>query len=70
MTPDDIKSFRATLGLSRAELARRLPIPYRTLEDWEAGKRTAPKYLRRALNDIARELAADHKGKISEGFRK
>ena len=59
MTPDAIKEFRARLGLSRAELARRLPVAYRTLEDWEAGKASPPDYLERALRDLERELSAE-----------
>lgn len=61
MTPEEIKNFRARLGLSRADLARRLPVPYRTLEDWEAGRRTPPDYLPRALADVERELLDTHK---------
>ena len=59
MTPTELKSFRARLGLNRAELGRLLPVPYRTLEDWEAGRRRPSTLLARALNDVRRELAAD-----------
>ena len=27
------------------EMARRLGIPYRTMEDWEAGRRVCPEYV-------------------------
>lgn len=52
----DILRWRRETGLSRAELARRLPVAYRTLEDWEAGRANPPKYLFRALRDVQREL--------------
>lgn len=42
MTAEDLRAFRTRLGLSRAELARRLRTPYRTLEDWEAGRAKPP----------------------------
>ncbi len=39
-TESHIKKKREKMGVSAAELSRRLDIPYRTLQDWEAGKRT------------------------------
>lgn len=36
----DVRELREGLGLSRADFARRYGIPYRTVEDWEAGRRT------------------------------
>lgn len=36
---DSLRVWRKCQGISRAELARRLGVPYRTLEDWEAGRR-------------------------------
>jgi len=32
-----VREWREARGLNRAEAARRLEVPYRTLEDWEAG---------------------------------
>lgn len=52
MTPADILAFRTRHGLSRAALARLLPVSYRTLEYWEAGQCAPPRYLYRALRDI------------------
>lgn len=37
-----IKEAREKAGVSRAEMARQFEIPYRTLENWENGVRTAP----------------------------
>jgi len=53
---DEIKAYRARLGLSRAELSRRLPVPYRTLEDWENGASGSTPYLWRALRDLEAEI--------------
>lgn len=35
-----VRQWRKARRLTRADAARRLGIPYRTLEDWEAGRRT------------------------------
>lgn len=40
-----IKEARAKSGLSQAEAAKYIGVPKRTLEDWEAGKRTPPAYV-------------------------
>lgn len=42
---DNLKSARQKYNMTRAEVARRLEIPYRTLEDWEAGKSKPAKYV-------------------------
>jgi DNA-binding transcriptional regulator YiaG len=34
------RRWRKKHKLSRAEASRKLSIPYRTIEDWEAGRRT------------------------------
>ena len=38
--PRLVRRWRRAHELTRAEACRRLTIPYRTLEDWEAGRRT------------------------------
>lgn len=40
-----IKELRESTGMNRATFAREFGIPYRTLEDWEAGRRKAPEYV-------------------------
>ena len=45
-------------NISMAELSRRYGIPYRTVQDWAAGKHAAPDYV---LNLLARALEADRK---------
>ena len=36
-------------GLSQTALAKRFEIPLRTLEDWEAARRTPPEYIPRLI---------------------
>ena len=51
-----IKEMRELLGISRAEFSRRYDIPIRTLENWESGTRTPPKYVISLLEkDIVKE---------------
>lgn len=59
MTPAEIKEVRARLGLSQIRLSKLLPVPRRTLEDWETNVAKPPRYLVRALRDLERELAAE-----------
>ena len=44
-----IKELRESTGMSRKEFSEHTGIPVRTLEDWEAGKRTPPEYVPRLL---------------------
>ncbi len=39
-----IKTARIKAGLSQAEMSRQFKIPVRTLQDWEAGKRSTPEW--------------------------
>ncbi|MCI9545371.1 MAG: helix-turn-helix domain-containing protein [Lachnospiraceae bacterium] len=39
-----IKTARLKAGLSQAEMSRQFKIPVRTLQDWEAGKRSTPEW--------------------------
>ena len=45
-----IKKLREQTGMNRREFSEYTKIPVRTLEDWEAGKRTPPEYIPRLLN--------------------
>jgi len=40
-----IKDLRESIGLTRKEFSEHVGIPVRTLEDWEAGRRTPPGYI-------------------------
>lgn len=44
-----IKDARNRLGLSQAKFAEKFDIPVRTLEDWESGKSSPPKYVLKLL---------------------
>mgnify|MGYP003410023060 FL=1 len=45
-----IKELRESTGLNRKEFSLRVGIPLRTLEDWEAGRRTPPEYIPRLIS--------------------
>jgi len=44
-----IRELRESIGLSRKEFSEHIGIPLRTLEDWEAGRRTPPEYIPRLI---------------------
>ena len=44
-----IKDLRESTGMSRKEFSEHTGIPVRTLEDWEAGRRTPPDYIPRLI---------------------
>lgn len=45
-----IRNLRERTGLNRREFSQRTGIPVRTLEDWEAGRRTPPEYIPRLIS--------------------
>ena len=45
-----IRELREQMGMNRREFSDYTKIPVRTLEDWEAGKRTPPSYVPRLLS--------------------
>ena len=44
-----IRDLRESIGLTRKEFSDHIGIPLRTLEDWEAGRRTPPEYIPRLI---------------------
>ena len=44
-----IKQLRESTGETRKEFSFHTGIPVRTLEDWEAGRRTPPEYIPRLI---------------------
>lgn len=51
--PQKLRAARKLTGLSQQGLADRTLIPFRTLQDWEGGKRTPPPYVQRfVLNEL------------------
>lgn len=61
MSSGEIRMVRELLALTQADMAHRLDISRRTLEDWEGGKSTAPSFLRLALQLISMRIA-DERG--------
>lgn len=48
-TAETIKSLREAAGFNRKDFSQHTGIPLRTLEDWEAGRRTPPEYIPKLL---------------------
>ncbi len=44
-----IRTLREETGMTRKEFSDHTGIPVRTLEDWEAGRRTPPEYIPRLI---------------------
>ena len=44
-----MKELRESTGMSRKDFSEHTGIPVRTLEDWEAGRRTPPDYIPRLI---------------------
>lgn len=44
-----IRELRESVGMSRKEFSMHTGIPIRTMEDWEAGRRTPPEYIPRLI---------------------
>ena len=59
-----IKELRESRGRSRKEWSEHTGIPVRTLEDWEAARRTPPEYIPRL---IAYQLKYEELMKEKEG---
>lgn len=49
MINEEIIKLRKETGLSRKEFSEHFGIPLRTIEDWEAGRRTPPEYIPRLM---------------------
>ena len=47
---EKIRMLREQTGMNRKEFSMHVGIPIRTLEDWEAGRRTPPEYLPRLIS--------------------
>ena len=45
----EVRELREEMGMNRREFCDYFGIPYRTVSDWEAGKRTMPPYVLRLL---------------------
>ena len=45
-----IKMLREQTGMTRKDFSVHIGIPLRTMEDWEAGRRTPPEYIPRLIS--------------------
>ena len=48
-TAATIRELRESTGMNRKEFSEHTGIPVRTLEDWEAARRTPPEYIPRLI---------------------
>ena len=53
-TKEMLIELRKQMGMKRTEFCEYFGIPYRTVEDWETGKRKMPDYLLRLMYYKAR----------------
>lgn len=58
----EIKELRIKTGLSRKAFCEEFKIPVRTVEDWEAGRRNPPEYVK-SLLEMAVEKYLNEKEK-------
>ena len=45
-----IRELREKTGMTRKDFSMHIGIPLRTIEDWEAGRRTPPEYIPRLIS--------------------
>ncbi len=69
-TAKTIKELRESIGMSRKEFSEHTGIPVRTLEDWEAARRTPPEYIPRliAYQLLYEELVREKEEKNGEDY--
>lgn len=67
-----IKEIRNQTGLNRKDFSSYIGIPLRTIEDWEAGRRTPPEYIPRLIayqlkyEELKRKVELEKKKDIRE----
>lgn len=54
-----MKEARGLLGWSMMRMANELGIPYRTVQDWEAGRRKCPDYVERLIVEKLERIHAE-----------
>ena len=71
-TANEIKKLRTDMGMNRKEFCDYYNIPYRTVTDWEAGKRKMPEYVLELMEfkaDVEQLKTATHeKYDVKEDF--
>lgn len=56
-----IKNARKKAGITQKQMSEILKIPRRTIEDWEAGKRTPPVYVKALVIEKLKLIEKDKK---------
>lgn len=56
MNASQLRKWRAQLGLSQDEAARRLGCSRRSLQNWESGKNSIPGYIAMAVSAVSMNL--------------
>lgn len=68
-TAEIIKELRVSVGMTRREFSAHTGIPVRTLEDWEAGRRTPPEYIPRLIGyQLKYEKLISHQNEEGDSF--
>lgn len=49
----EVRKLRDSMGMNRKKFCDYYGIPYRTVQDWEAGKRKMPSYVLRMMKYVA-----------------
>ena len=66
----DIRGMRMQLGDTQSEFAVRYQIPFRTVQNWEAGVRKPPEYMANLLEQRIREDLINRKTRtLPQGWR-
>ena len=57
---EKLKTMRTVAGWTRPKVVDRVGVPLRTIEDWEANRRTPPNYVQHLVLDrLALEIEKD-----------
>lgn len=59
-----IKEAREQAGLSRSEMSRQFEIPLRTLEEWDAGRRTPPPYVEKLIIEKLQRMSEEQRNEL------
>lgn len=59
---NNLKQARQQAGLTQAQMSEQLGIPKRTIEDWERGISTPPKYVEQLVIEKLLHIATTQKG--------
>ncbi len=64
MTSKELKKIRNDLGMTQKALAEALNTPFRTLQDWEYGKRRIPGILEITLECLKKKGAKKRRNRL------